>query len=175
MGKKADGLEIDRRVAQVLEKQREGWTSNEIVQHCSSEWKVTKRQAYDYIAKAYEETKNISKAEIVDVATAIVADVRHIHKLAMRDQIEKQHGYDGKNNWDKEINRGPNLAKALDAKVAEAKVTGVMIERSMIQVKTPEQEWCDEQSDEVLINLIKGGSVGTEERDESGRSDEKGK
>ena len=49
---KADKLEVNKRVRQIMEWMLEGYLTNDIIKSCTSKWAIDERMAYKYIKKA---------------------------------------------------------------------------------------------------------------------------
>lgn len=63
MATKADKLTVEQRVEAVYRLILDGWTSEQIVQNSSKSWRVTDRQVYKYIEKAWERIEAVAAPE----------------------------------------------------------------------------------------------------------------
>lgn len=64
MATKADRLTVEQRVEAVYRLILDGWTSEQIVQNSSKSWRVTDRQVYKYIDKAWERIRAVNDVEL---------------------------------------------------------------------------------------------------------------
>lgn len=61
---KADKLEVNKRVRQIMEWMLEGYLTNDIIKSCTSKWAIDERMAYKYIKKAKKLFIEITAGEL---------------------------------------------------------------------------------------------------------------
>ena len=73
MATKADKLTVEQRVEAVYRLILDGWTQEQILQNSSKSWRVTDRQVYKYIDKAWERIRAVNDAELSEHKRRAVA------------------------------------------------------------------------------------------------------
>lgn len=64
MATKADKLTVEQRVEAVYRLILDGWTTEQIIQNSSKSWRVSDRQVYKYIDKAWERIRSVNDVEL---------------------------------------------------------------------------------------------------------------
>ena len=73
MATKADKLTVEQRVEAVYRLILDGWTQEQILQNSSKSWRVTDRQVYKYIDKAWERIRAVNEVELSEHKRRAVA------------------------------------------------------------------------------------------------------
>ena len=73
MATKADRLTVEQRVEAVYRLILDGWTQEQILQNSSKSWRVTDRQVYKYIDKAWERIRAVNEVELSEHKRRAVA------------------------------------------------------------------------------------------------------
>jgi|GEM_PF-3212735 len=121
---KSDKVESAKRVQAVYYLILTGYTYSQIVQNASSQWKITERQAADYIAKARALINAAANQDMAEAWAETVQRLRELQKDAAKEKDRK-----GEVEILKETSklRGLYPAEKRDVKVSFEKMTDAEI------------------------------------------------